>query len=34
MSLDGENQVQITNKDLGYATWPNWSPDGKNIVSN
>ena len=32
MSLDGENQVQITNKDLGYATWPNWSPDGKNIV--
>lgn len=32
MSIDGENQVQITGKDLGYATWPNWSPDGKNIV--
>jgi len=32
MSIDGENQVQITGKDLGYATWPNWSPDGKYIV--
>jgi TolB protein len=32
MSTDGENQSQITGVDLGYATCPNWSPDGKNIV--
>jgi len=32
MSIDGENQRQITSTDLGYATCPNWSPDGKNIV--
>lgn len=32
MSIDGENQRQITNVDLGYATCPNWSPDGKNII--
>lgn len=32
ISNDGESQSQITGTDLGYATWPNWSPDGKNIV--
>jgi len=32
MSVDGENQKQITGTDLGYATCPCWSPDGKNIA--
>lgn len=32
MTIDGESQKQITGPDLGYATCPNWSPDGKNIV--
>jgi Tol biopolymer transport system component len=32
ISTDGESQSQITGPDLGYATWPNWSPDAKNIV--
>lgn len=32
MSTDGENQKQITGPDLGYATCPSWSPDGKNIA--
>ncbi len=32
MSIDGENQRQITNTDLGYATFPCWSPDGKNVA--
>ena len=32
MSVDGENQKQITGTDLGYATRPCWSPDGKNIA--
>ncbi|MGV8135307.1 MAG: TolB family protein [Mangrovibacterium sp.] len=32
MSIDGENQKQITGPDLGYATCPCWSPDGKTIA--
>jgi TolB protein len=32
MSVDGENQKQITGPDLGYATCPCWSPDGKSIA--
>lgn len=32
MLIDGENQKQITGPDLGYATCPCWSPDGKNIA--
>jgi TolB protein len=32
MSINGENEKQITGIDMGYATCPNWSPDGKNIV--
>lgn len=32
MSIEGDNQKQITGIDLGYATSPNWSPDAKNIV--
>jgi Tol biopolymer transport system component len=32
MSADGENQKQITGPDLGYASWPNWSPDAAYIV--
>lgn len=32
MSIDGENQKQITGPDLGYATCPCWSPDGKSIA--
>ncbi len=32
MSVEGDNQKQITGTDLGYATAPNWSPDGRFIV--
>jgi TolB protein len=32
MSVDGENQVQITGSDLGNASYPNWSPNGKSLV--
>lgn len=32
MSVDGENQKQLTTADLGYAILPNWKPDGKEIV--
>lgn len=32
MTADGENEKQITAPDLGYATCPNWSPDGKNLI--
>jgi Tol biopolymer transport system component len=32
MTIDGDSQKQITNVNLGYATSPNWSPDGKNII--
>ncbi len=32
MATDGESQKQITNAKLGYATNPNWSPDGKSLV--
>ena len=32
MSIDGDSPRQLTNSDLGYATFPNWSPDGKYIV--
>lgn len=32
MSLDGDNQIQITDAKKGYAYYPKWSPDGKKIV--
>lgn len=32
MTIDGDSQKQITNVNLGYATSPNWSPDGKNLI--
>lgn len=32
MSLEGDSPKQLTNTNLGYATNPNWSPDGKNII--
>ncbi|MCE7059222.1 hypothetical protein [Dyadobacter sp. CY343] len=32
MSTEGDSPRQITDVNLGYATNPNWSPDGKNII--
>ena len=32
MNIDGELPKQITNAKLGYATNPNWSPDGKSFI--
>ena len=32
MSIDGDNQVQITDAKKGFAFYPRWSPDGKNLV--
>ncbi|MBQ8502489.1 MAG: PD40 domain-containing protein [Bacteroides sp.] len=32
MSLEGDNQVQVTDAKKGYAFYPRWSPDGKRIV--
>lgn len=32
MTTDGDSQKQITEPSLGYATNPNWSPDGKNLI--
>jgi Tol biopolymer transport system component len=32
MSLEGDSPSQLTNGNLGYATRPNWSPNGKRIV--
>ncbi len=32
MSVNGENEKQITGIDMGYATCPNWGPNGKNVV--
>lgn len=32
MSLDGDNQVQITDAKKGFAFYPQWSPDGQYIV--
>jgi Tol biopolymer transport system component len=32
MTNQGESARQITQASLGYATHPNWSPDGKHIV--
>ncbi len=32
MTVEGEAPKQITNISLGYATHPNWSPDGKNVI--
>ncbi len=32
MSIDGEQRSRVTDINLGNASNPNWSPDGKNIV--
>lgn len=32
MSSEGDSPRQITDVNLGYATNPNWSPDGKNLI--
>lgn len=32
MSIEGNSPKQITNNQLGYATHPYWSPDGRKIV--
>lgn len=32
MSIEGDSPRQITDVSLGYATNPNWSPDGKNLI--
>ncbi|MFT5844489.1 MAG: Tol biopolymer transport system component [Saprospiraceae bacterium] len=32
MSVNGDNEKQITGINTGYATCPNWGPNGKNIV--
>lgn len=32
MTIDGENQKQLTDANIGYAILPNWSPNGKEII--
>ena len=32
MSIDGDNQVQITDAKKGFAFYPKWSPDGEYLV--
>lgn len=32
MTVEGDSPRQITDINLGYATNPNWSPDGKNLI--
>ncbi len=32
MSIDGDSPKQLTNNQAGYATHPNWSPNGEKIV--
>ena len=32
MSIDGENQIQVTDSKKGYAQNPKWSPDGKYLI--
>ena len=32
MTTEGESPRQITDVSLGYATNPNWGPDGKNLI--
>lgn len=32
MTIDGENQVQVTDAKKGFAQTPKWSPDGKYII--
>ena len=32
MTIDGENQAQITDAKKGFAMYPRWSPDGQQIV--
>ena len=32
MSIDGDNQVQITDAKKGFAFYPRWSPDGEYLV--
>ena len=32
MSSEGDSPRQITDVSLGYATNPNWGPDGKNLI--
>ncbi|MFZ1703797.1 MAG: hypothetical protein WAT79_05595 [Saprospiraceae bacterium] len=32
MDIEGENQKQLTGPELGYASVPAWSPDGKHLV--
>ncbi|WKX74760.1 TolB family protein [Zobellia laminariae] len=32
MSIDGDSPKQLTDNQIGYATHPNWSPNGDKIV--
>ena len=32
MTIDGENQIQITDANKGYAQNPQWSPNGKFLI--
>lgn len=32
MSIEGDSPKQLTDNQIGYATHPNWSPDGEKIV--
>lgn len=34
MSIEGDSPKQLTDNQIGYATHPNWSPDGEKIVFN
>ncbi|MDD4087095.1 MAG: hypothetical protein PHP48_07605, partial [Bacteroidales bacterium] len=34
MSIDGDSPKQLTDNQIGYATNPNWSPNGEKLVFN